>query len=124
MVENDVLPNVFSYQKLMQCYAHQKDVFNLQRVLREAEEAGIVISKEMVSLLVETSLACKDLEGALSYLEKYSSAKPTMKTFIDFVNAAIREEKGDLTTRAMEILKEMEVSKDTILHIKMFSLLR
>lgn len=124
LVASGTTPNSFSYHKLMQSYAQQNDLENVRKVLQQAEDAGVDINKEIVETLVEACLSARDLLGALEHLDHYSKVIPSMKTFMDVMESAIKQGDQGLIDQAMSILKRTGASPDVVTHTVMFSLIR
>ena len=108
----------------MQGYAHHNDIDSIRRILKEVESSKVQVNKEMVSTLVSACIACEDIKSALELLERYSTIKPFLNTFVDFIKASVDQNETEMTEKALGILRGNGVSQDVIDHVMMFAMSR
>ena len=125
----DMSPSIFSYHKLMQCYAYQNDLDNVRRLLQEVESRGLTVSKAVVSTLINVCISVNDLQSALEYSEQFSNtgALPSSLRLIALVElfvSSIKKDETGSTDHIVDTLKKMNVSMDTVHHAVMFALLK
>ena len=108
----------------MEGYAFHGDVTSVRELINDIKGHGMVVSKEMISALVDAYLNHDDLDGAIGVLEEEPSIRPILSVYIRLINRCEEQDRNDLTQQVLRSLESTEISPNTVHHIHIFALLR
>ena len=124
MKSANITPSDYTYHKLMEGYAFHGDVTSVRELINDIKGHGMVVSKEMISALVDAYLNHDDLDGAIGVLEEEPSIRPILSVYIRLINRCEEQDRNDLTQQVLRSLESTEISPNTVHHIHIFALLR